>query len=79
MWLPTPVYERVPQFWLLLGLLFFAFGLYLGFEFGIIFVYLGIGIACIVRSAWIFQARYRNRSQKDSDSAEEHSDQAPSF
>ena len=79
MWLPTPIYKRVPQFWLLLGLLFFAFGLYLGFEFNLIFIYLGIGILCIGRSTWIFQTRHRLRSQKDSDSAEEHSDQAPSF
>lgn len=79
MWLPSPIYERVPQFWLLLGLLFFAFGLYLGFEFNLIFVYLGIGLLCIGRSAWIFQARHRHRLQKDSDSAEEHSDQAPIY
>ena len=66
MWLPIPIYERVPQFWLLLGLLFFAFGLYLGFEFGIIFVYIGIGVSCVARSAWIFLARYKNRSQENS-------------
>ena len=77
MWLPSPIYDRVPQFWLLLGLLFFAFGLYLGFEFGIIFVYLGIGIVCIVRFVWIFQTRYKNRLQKNSDSTDKHGDQAP--
>ena len=79
MWLPSPIYERVPQFWLLLGLLFFALGLYLGFEFNLIFIYLGIGIVCIVRFVWIFQTRYRHRSQKDADSPKEHSDQAPSY
>ncbi len=57
MWLPEPLYERVPQFWLLLGLLFFAFGLYLGFDYQLIFAYLGVGVLCIMRSIWIFQAR----------------------
>ena len=79
MWLASPIYARVPQFWLLLGLLFFAFGLYLGFEFNLIFIYLGIGILCIGRSALIFQTRHKHRSQKDADSAKEHSDQAPSY
>jgi len=84
MWLPSPIYERVPQFWLLLGLLFFAFGLYLGFEFNLIFIYLGIGILCVARSAWVFQVRLRHRSQnhssqEDSDSADEQSDHAPSY
>ena len=79
MWLPTPIYERVPQFWLLLGLLFFAFGLYLGFEFDLIFIYIGIGIFCVSRSVWVFQARYKTRSEKEPENADEHDDQAPSY
>ncbi len=77
MWLPSPIYKRVPHFWLLMGLLFFAFGLYLGFEFGIIFVYLAIGIVCIVRFVWIFQTRNKHRLQKNFDSADKHGDQPP--
>jgi len=57
MWLPSPIYERIPQFWLLMGLLFVAFGLYLGFDYQLIFVYLGLGALCIGRSVWIFQTR----------------------
>jgi len=93
MWLPASIYERVPQFWLLLGLLFFAFGLYLGFEFELIFAYLALGALCIAHSAWVFHVRRKQRSKgtqskqepkaAKSDAAEdqvpEHSEGAPSF
>ena len=46
MWLPTPIYERIPQFWLLLGLLFMSSGTYLGFDYSLSFVYFGVGFAC---------------------------------
>ena len=81
MWLPSPVYERVPQFWLLMGLLFLAFGLYLGFEFQLIFVYLGLGALCIGRSAWVFVTRFKFRADppnsdtknNDADNSSSHS------
>jgi hypothetical protein len=57
MWLPESIYARVPQFWLLMGLLFFAFGLYLGFEYQLIFVYLATGTFCVLRSLWIYKIR----------------------
>jgi len=41
MWIPTPVYERIPQFYVLLGMLFFTNGLYLGIEFEITLYYIG--------------------------------------
>ena len=80
MWLPASIYERVPQFWLLLGLLFFAFGLYLGFEFELIFAYLALGVLCIAYSAWVFHTRRKHRS-KDAEAKKirEHSEGAPSF
>ena len=40
--------ERAPLVWVLVGLLFSATGLFLGFEFMHIFVYLGIGGFCVV-------------------------------
>ena len=47
MWLPTPVYERIPQFWFLMGLLFIANGLYLGIDFAISLGYIAVGfISC---------------------------------
>ena len=95
MWLPAPIYERVPQFWLLLGLLFFAFGLYLGFEFELIFAYLALGALCVARSIWTFLARRMHRSQAAKseqepatpqaspktveDESPNHSEGAPSF
>jgi hypothetical protein len=80
MWLPASIYERVPQFWLLLGLLFFAFGLYLGFEFELIFAYLTLGVLCIAHSAWVFHARRKHRL-KDAEAKKipEPSEGAPTF
>ncbi len=61
MWLPTPIYERIPQFWFLLGLLFIATGLYLGFEFALSFGYMVIGWFCCAYSVAIFVLRLRER------------------
>jgi hypothetical protein len=57
MWLPTPIYERIPQFWLLLGLLFMSSGTYLGFDYALSFVYFGVGFVCSAWSLWIFSMR----------------------
>lgn len=61
MWIPTPIYERVPQFWLLLGLLFMSSGTYLGFDYALTKLYFGAGLICCVWSLWIFSMRLRNR------------------
>ncbi len=61
MWLPRPIYERIPQFWFLLGLLFTATGLYLGFEFSLAFGYIAIGFCCCGFGAGIFVVRLRHR------------------
>ena len=61
MWLPTPIYERIPQFWFLLGLLFMASGLYLGFEFALSFWYIAAGFASCAVGAGIFVQRISNR------------------
>jgi len=50
MWLPTPVYERLPQFWILLGLLFMSLGTRLGFEFPLAFLYFAVGFVCVGQS-----------------------------
>ena len=65
MWLPTPVYERLPQFFFLLGLLFFANGLYVGFDYGISFVYVGFGLWCSAYGVGIFIVRMVRRSAPD--------------
>ena len=61
MWLPTPVYERIPQFWFLLGLLFVTGGVYLGFEFTLTFWYIALGFVCCTYGVGIFLARLRHR------------------
>jgi hypothetical protein len=63
MWLPTPIYERIPQFWLLLGLLFMSSGTYLGFDYSLSFVYFGVGFACCVWSLCIFAMRLHHRGE----------------
>ena len=62
MWLPTPLYERVPQFWLLLGLLFMITGLYLGFEYHMAFLYVGVGAACVLWGVAVVVWRHRFRT-----------------
>ncbi len=63
MWIPTPIYERIPQFWFLLGLLFIATGLYLGFEFALSFWYIAVGFVCCAYSVGIFLLRLSHRGR----------------
>lgn len=64
MWLPTPIYERIPQFWLLLGLLFMSSGTYLGFDYALSFMYFGVGFICCIWSLWIFSMRLKARQDQ---------------
>jgi hypothetical protein len=57
MWLPTPVYERISQFWFLLGLLFMSSGTYIGFDYQLSFLYFAVGFACSIWGVWIFAVR----------------------
>ena len=66
MWLPTPIYQRIPAFWLVMGTLFLMLGLYIGFHFALIYVYLGLGVVCIVRGIWVHLIRQRYRDKKNS-------------
>ena len=71
MWIPATIYERIPQFWLLMGLMFFAFGLYLGFAYQLLFAYLALGALCIARSIWVFLTRRTSRAKSfDADLAQ---------
>ena len=62
MWLPKTVYERVPQYWLVLGLLFMSSGMYLGFEYRLSYFFFGIGLICALWSMWAFSVRLRSRT-----------------
>ena len=61
MWLPTPVYERIPQFWLLIGLLFMSSGTYIGFDYSLSFFYFGVGFVCSIWGLWLFSMRAHAR------------------
>ena len=70
MWLPTPLYERIPSFWLVLGFMFIAYGIYLGLDLppslgalimGLFCIAYGIGIAVI-------RSRHRQTHSEDGDS-----------
>ena len=68
MWIPTPVYERIPQFWFLLGLLFIANGLYIGLDIALAFAYAGGGFGCCAYGVGIAILRFRYRQNKASSS-----------
>ena len=65
MWIPTPVYEKVPQFWLLMGLLFIGAGLYIGFEYVLTTYYVGLGFLCCGYGLGIYVLRLRHRQSED--------------
>ena len=52
--LTTDIVERLPQVWVLVGLLIIATGLYLGFDYSLVFVYLGIGVISFVYGLVLF-------------------------
>jgi len=72
MWIPAPIYERIPQFWFLLGLLFMSSGVYLGFDYQLTFVYFGTGFVCAAWGIRIFVMRliYRRKPQEQQVQAE---------
>jgi hypothetical protein len=75
MWLPTPIYERIPQFWLLLGLLFMSSGTYIGFDYDLSFLYFGVGFACSIWGLWIFSMRAHARKALKQQQKEERRQQ----
>ncbi|MDH3534042.1 MAG: hypothetical protein OEO82_13995 [Gammaproteobacteria bacterium] len=63
------MYERAPQYWLLLGLLFCLVGTYLGLQIERLYLYLGlvVGAACCLWSFLIFMRRSLRRPDVDTD------------
>ncbi len=70
MWIPKPLYDHAPVFWLLLGALFLAGGIYLGFSDGLRATYYVFAVFCFGHAAWTFVARRRSRRQRDLDPGE---------
>lgn len=66
MWLPTPVYERIPQFCFLLGLLFIANSLYIGLDIPFAFASMLVGFGCCAYGVGIALLRLRYRQNKAS-------------
>ena len=61
MWRATPIYERVPMVWVLVGLLFLSSGVYLGFDYAMSFVYMILGLFCFALGVALFGLRLRER------------------
>ena len=50
----SDIFERLPQVWVLVGLLIIATGVYLGFDYSLVFVYLGVGFICFLYGLVMF-------------------------
>lgn len=72
MWMPGPIYNRVPQFWLLLGLLFIASSAYLGFQYKVAYWYAALGLLCCAYGAAVMllrEMKNHKNSQNDEETA----------
>lgn len=67
--LPTPIYEKTPQLWLLMGVLFVVLGSYIGFAYSLTYFYVLLGIVCTVRGFRVLRMRkhYRRALPTDDD------------
>ena len=65
MLLPDHIYRRIPHCWLIMGILFLVFGLMAGPDFRFFGAYMLLGLASIIRSIWLFQARQRVARQRE--------------
>lgn len=54
------VYERIPQIWLLMGILFLLLGLLAGTDIRFFYAYPLLGVICIARSFQIYLLRQKN-------------------
>ena len=66
MWLPKSIYERIPQFYVLAGLLLITDGLYLASEvsYSYLYVYFGLGFASLTYGVGLFILRITYRKGK---------------
>lgn len=73
MWLPTSVYERLPLFWLMVGLLFISAALYMSFEYALSVYYFLLGVICSASGIGLFMLRQHFRKGRVS-SHSDHDD-----
>jgi len=64
--LTAKIFERLPQVWILVGLLIIATGLYLGFDYSMTLVYLGIGMFSFVYGVALFVLQFLDGTGKSS-------------
>ncbi|HNP63383.1 MAG TPA: hypothetical protein PKH39_05565 [Woeseiaceae bacterium] len=71
MWLPTKLYERLPLWWIVVGLVFMLSALYLGLDYGAAYGYLALGVACSVFGLLItlWRVNHRNSNATDNQSS----------
>ena len=60
----TIVFERIPMVWVLLGLLFNAGGLYLGFDYSLAFAYIFLGWICCAYGVAVYFLQRRERPRQ---------------
>lgn len=65
MWIPKPIYDHAPLFWLLLGALFLAGAIYLNLSDGLRAAYYVFATFCFGHALWTFIARRRSRQQRE--------------
>lgn len=63
MWIPKPIYERAPQYWIVVGLLLVICGVYLGLQIDPVISLIGCsaGLGSVVWGLIVFR---RRKSQK---------------
>jgi len=64
MWLPTPVYERLPLILLLVGLALISCATYLGTAYSLFYFYFSVGVFCCVWSFFILMWRVEARLKR---------------
>jgi hypothetical protein len=66
MWLPASIYQRIPQFWMLVGVLFISSAVYMGLNYRYSVAYLGLGLLSVVWSGCVMLLRSgRKKSLQD--------------
>ena len=63
MWIPASIYERLPHFWLIVGIVMMVSAIYLGFDYRWSTYYFGGGFICCLWSITIIVARTRRRNR----------------
>lgn len=67
MWLPTPIYEKTPQVWLLMAALFVVLALYIGFAYKYTIPYVLLGLFCAGRGIQVWRIRRNFRRAATAD------------